>query len=197
MQRLVAAGIDLIKVVLHDGMPLLDDRELAAVVVAAHRLGRPVVAHVEGVGQSAQALASGVDVLAHTPWTERLPDELVAEMARRMTWISSLAIHAGDEESSATAVDNLTRFHAAGGRVRYGTDLGNTSRPAGLDPVELALLVAAGLEVDDILAAITTVHPSPGFLTWSPEPVPSAARGLVDWFATVRRSAVGVGEGDR
>lgn len=190
VRELVAAGVDLVKVVLHDGMPLLGDPELAAVVDAAHDLGRPVVAHTEGVGQPGRALAAGVDVLAHTPWTELLPDDLLTVMARRTTWISSLSIHAADEESYGRAVANLSRFHAAGGRVRYGTDLGNTVRQAGLDRAELAGLVTAGLAVDAILAAVSVAGPTPGWVTWSPEPVPSEAGELVDWFATVRRSPV-------
>ncbi len=188
VQELVAAGVDLIKVVLHTGMPLLGDRELAAVVETAHRLGRPVVAHAEGVGQAARALAAGVDVLAHTPWTERLPDDLLTQMARRTTWISSLSIHGADGEAYDRAVANLSGFRAAGGRVRYGTDLGNTARPAGLDRAELAGLVDAGLTVDAILAAVCFAGPTPGWVTWSPEPVPSEIGSLVDWFATVRRS---------
>ena len=83
---------------------------------------------------------------------------------------------------------NLSRFHAAGGRVRYGTDLGNTARPAGLDRAELAGLVTAGLAVDAILAAVSVGSPTPGWVTWSPEPAPSQTGELVDWFATVRRS---------
>jgi hypothetical protein len=183
----LAAGVDMIKVVLHSGMPLLGDHELAAVVATAHRFGRPVVAHTEGAGQAARALAAGVDVLAHTPWTERLTDDLVARLARRTTMISSLAIHLEDEESYARAVDNLTRFHRAGGRVRYGTDLGNGTRGPGLDPAELRGLVDAGLSVEAIMATIATAEQVPGCQTWSPHEVPASAVEAVDWFATVRR----------
>lgn len=187
VEGLVAAGVDMIKVALHTGMPLLGDRPLAAVVATAHRLGRPVVAHAEGEGQAARVLAAGVDVLAHTPWTERLPDDLVAALARRVTMISSLAIHATDGRAYAVAVDNLSRFHRAGGRIRYGTDLGNGPRPPGLDPNELTGLVDAGLDVVAIMETIATAEPVPGWVTWSPYALPGAAAETVDWFATVRR----------
>ncbi len=186
VEHLAGAGVDLIKVVLHTGLPLLGDHELTAVVTTAHRLGRPVVAHLEGAGQTARAVAAGVDVLAHTPWTERLPDVLVRALAGRATMISSLAIHADDEQAHAVAVDNLARFHAAGGPVRYGTDLGNGTRPVGLDPVELAGLTAAGLDAAAVWASISTEQVA-GWVTWSPTPPPSDARELVDWFGTVRR----------
>lgn len=187
VQRLVAAGVDLIKVVLHTGLPLLGELELDAVVAQAHRLGRPVVAHTEGPGQTARALAAGVDVLAHAPWTEWLPDALVAAAAERMIMISSLAIHRDDEQAYAVAVDNLSRFAQAGGRLRYGTDLGNGERQPGLDPSELGGLVEAGLDVAMIMDAIAVLDPVPGWTTWSPEPLPGSSTELVDWFATVRR----------
>lgn len=193
--RLIDAGVDMIKVALHSGTPLLGDHELAAVVDSAHHRGRSVVAHTEGEGQAARALAAGVDVLAHTPWTERLTDDVIAALARRMIMISSLAIHRGDEQPYEIAVDNLSRFHAAGGVVRYGTDLGNGARPPGLDPVELRGLADAGLDPTSILAAIATAEQMPGWVTRSPFELPGSADELVDWFATVRRGRVADLEG--
>ena len=193
----LAPSVDLVKVALHSGMPLLGDRELAAIVTTGHRWRRTVVAHTEGVGQAARALLAGVDVLAHTPWTERLADEVVTALARRLIMISSLAIHREDEESYAIAVDNLARFHRAGGQVRYGTDLGNGARPPGLDPAELRGLVDAGLGVEAIMAAIATDPQAPGWVTWSPFEVPGSAAEVVDWFATVRRCRVEELEGWR
>ncbi len=49
---LAGAGVDLIKVALHTGMPLLDDDVLRAIVAAAHGRGLPVVVHAEGEGQA-------------------------------------------------------------------------------------------------------------------------------------------------
>ncbi|MFT4166559.1 MAG: hypothetical protein QM650_15070 [Microlunatus sp.] len=183
----LAGQVDMIKVVLHTGMPLLGDQELAGVVDTAHRHRLPVVAHVEGDGQAARALTAGVDVLAHTPWTERLTDELVAGLARHTIMISSLAIHLDDEKSYAVAIDNLSRFRQAGGTVRYGTDLGNGSRPPGLDQDELRGLVDAGLGVEAIIAAIATAEQRPGWVTSSPYDRPGSVAEIVNWFATVRR----------
>jgi imidazolonepropionase-like amidohydrolase len=52
-------------------------------------------------------------------------------------------------------VDNLRRFAEAGGRVRYGTDLGNGAIPPGIHSREAAHLAAAGLSPDAILRAMT------------------------------------------
>ncbi len=153
----LAAGASFIKVVANtDAGPVLDDQTLAAIVVHAHGRGVPVAAHVEGAGQAARAFAAGVDLFAHTPWSERLDDELLTAMADTMTWVSTLDIHGWGSFNGdfVVASDNLRRFHAAGGAVRYGTDLGNGPLPLGVNPRELLALEHAGLELDALAAAI-------------------------------------------
>lgn len=83
VDRQVAVGASFVKVALHaDAGPVPDDATLAALVGHAHALGRDVVAHVEGRGMAARAFEAGVDRLAHAPFSERLPDDLLAKMAR-------------------------------------------------------------------------------------------------------------------
>ncbi|WP_146073335.1 amidohydrolase family protein [Cryobacterium sp. N22] len=161
--RQVAAGASLIKVTLNSAAgPVLAPDTLAAIVVAAHARMLPVAAHTEGAGQAAAALNAGVDLLAHTPFSEALPDALLGAMAGRMTWISTLDIHGWGEPTAAFSVacDNLARFHAAGGRVLYGTDLGNGPLPVGLNRREIEALLTCGLSPDDVLAALTADFPS-------------------------------------
>ncbi|MFJ2520333.1 hypothetical protein ACIOWF_15290 [Cellulosimicrobium cellulans] len=82
VERQVAAGASFVKIALHsDAGPVPDDVTLAALVGHAHALGRDVVAHVEGRGMAARAFEAGVDRLAHAPFSERLPDDLLAAMA--------------------------------------------------------------------------------------------------------------------
>lgn len=152
------AGAIAVKLVLHpDAGPTLSDEELATACDAAHDRGRQVTAHVEGAGQAERALRAGVDELAHTPWTERLDDALVPALARRCAIVSTLDIHAaaGDGEALSIALDNLARFHAAGGLVRYGTDLGNAGIEPGVHVPELRHLARAGLSPEELLAAMT------------------------------------------
>lgn len=178
LQSLQDRGATVAKITLNtDAGPVWDDDLLAAVVREAHDLGLPVVAHAQGVGQTRRAARAGVDALAHTPFSERLDDDLLDDLAGRMTWISTLAIHdrdgAGTGGSSAsaaasaypTAVDNLARFHARGGHVLYGTDLGNGDLPVGLNGRELAALAEAGLATDAILHALTPGSGEPTFDT--------------------------------
>lgn len=162
---LARAGAVAIKLALNDvAGPVLDDDLAAAICAAAHAEGLTAVAHVEGEGQTARALHAGVDELAHTPWTETLGDELVETLAARMTIVSTIDIHGYGEPTAqrATALDNLRRFRAAGGRVLYGTDLANGPLPDGIDARELDALHDAGLTPAEILAAATEGPLEPG-----------------------------------
>lgn len=185
---LVTVGVDMIKVALHTGLPLLDDATLGAIVAAAHRHALPVVAHTEGTGQVVRAAAAGVDVLAHTPWTETLGDDVLQRMAGTLPWISTLAIH--DERARVVAYDNLARFVRAGGRVLYGTDMGNGPIPVDLHHAELEALVAAGLDETTILDAVCRAGPTPGVVTWTPMAPPHDVHELAGWCATLRRRRV-------
>lgn len=163
VHRQVSAGASVIKVTLNSAAgPVLAADTLAAIVTAAHARMLPVAAHTEGAGQAAAAFDAGVDLLAHTPFSERLPDALLGAMAGRMTWISTLDIHGWGEPTAAfhVASDNLARFHAAGGKVLYGTDLGNGPLPVGLNRREVTALLACGLSPGEVLAALTADFPS-------------------------------------
>lgn len=147
VDALVAQGVQVIKLPI-DRDRGLDDATLAAVVARAHAAGLEVAAHAlsdEDVRRAAQA---GVDVLAHTP-VEPLSEGAVQAFATR-TVISTLAAFGG----SSAAVDNLRRLRAAGARVLYGTDFGNTRDP-GIQAAELQLLARAGLAGEAIVAAGT------------------------------------------
>jgi hypothetical protein len=152
-----------IKVALNaDAGPVFDTTTLRAIVVRAHARGLPVVAHVQGEGMPRLALVAGVDVLAHTPFTETLDGGLIAAaLLAGQAWISTLAIH-GDPSH---AIANLTRFAAAGGRVLYGTDLGNGDQPLGVNPRELALLGQAEVRGAALIAALTDPLPRPAPIT--------------------------------
>ncbi len=183
--RAAAAGVFAVKVALSALMPLLADEPLEALIRAAHAHGLPVIAHTEGPGQAWRAIIAGVDVLAHTPWDERLTEAQARRAASSgMTWISTLAIHEG--EALATAVDNLGRFHAAGGRVRYGTDMGNGTQPVGVSPREVELLGEAGLAGEALLDAVCG-DASGAPLLASHHPFPRDSKQLIGWLADCER----------
>lgn len=167
VDRQLDAGASFIKVALNaDAGPVPSDAVLSAIVGHAHARGVAVAAHAQGEGQAGRAFEAGVDILAHAPWSERLADDLLAAMAvRSMIWVSTLDIHGWGAYNAdfVVATDNVRRFAAAGGRIRYGTDLGNGPLPLGTNPRELLALEHAGLELDALAAAIAPgVPPVPG-----------------------------------
>lgn len=181
-----AFGASVIKVALHSGGPILDLDTLRAVVAAARTHGLPVAAHVEGEGMTRLALDADIDALVHTPWTEHVPASLIARAASRQVWISTLAIHEGDGRE--TAIDNLGRFRAAGGRVVYGTDLGNGDLPVGVNAAEIAGLQDAGFGARALLDTLVdpwpaATQPDDGIATFIAGPIPKAPADLPDWLA--------------
>lgn len=137
--------------------PVFDDALLRAIVEAAEGHGLSVVAHAEGQGEAQRVARSGAGALAHTPFTERLSDDEIAEQAASVSWISTLAIH--EDAEARTAIDNARRFHEAGGTLLYGTDMGNGPTPVDLHPGEVASLRAAGVDGVALLRALAPCDP--------------------------------------
>ncbi|TFC75905.1 amidohydrolase [Cryobacterium sp. TMS1-20-1] len=189
-----AAGASVLKVTLNAvAGPVLNAEALTAAVGRAHECGLPVVAHAEGAGQADRAFAAGVDAFAHTPFSERLADDLVTAMAASMTWISTLDIHGWGTPTEAfdIASDNLHRFHAAGGRVLYGTDLGNGPLPLGINRREISALLAAGLTPDDVLDALCPRAPlglalADTRVTFIPGERPRDPDEFTEWLGSAR-----------
>jgi hypothetical protein len=182
----VAMGFDAVKITLHTGMPLLADDLLRALVDAAHEAALPALVHAEGPGQAARAIDAGADVLVHAPWTEAVPDDVLAR-ATAMTWISTLAIHADPER--AMAIDNVRRFRALGGTVVYGTDMGNGPTPVGPNAEEIRLLGLAGLTGEELLDAVMGPLDdlTPERALSAPLPAPRTADELIAWLASATR----------
>jgi imidazolonepropionase-like amidohydrolase len=156
VEELSRLGAAAIKVSLNaEAGPTPSDAELSAICDAAHVADLPVTAHAQGKGQVERALGAGVDELAHTPWT-RLSDDVIQTAATRLRIVSTLDIlsFGHDTPEIRTALDNLRRFHVAGGAIVYGTDLGNGSIPPGIHTREALLMVEAGLEPEEVLEAM-------------------------------------------
>lgn len=137
--------------------PVFSDGLFRTIVGLAASRSLPVVAHAEGPGEAQRVIALGAARLAHAPFTERLDDEEIARQAASASWISTLAIH--DGPARAIVIDNVRRFHAAGGTVLYGTDLGNGPMPNDLNAREIAALREAGLHSDALLHALSPMDP--------------------------------------
>jgi imidazolonepropionase-like amidohydrolase len=162
--ELANSGATAIKVSLNsEAGPTPDDAMLAAICDEAHGRSLPVTVHAQGQGQVERALGAGVDELAHTPWT-RLSESTIQACASRMRIVSTLDIlsFGRDTPEIRAALDNLRRFHQAGGTVIYGTDLGNGSVPPGIHTRELQLLAQAGLGNEEVMSSLTRAPLEPG-----------------------------------
>ncbi|WP_228479896.1 amidohydrolase family protein [Microbacterium abyssi] len=139
--------------------PVFTDELFREIVRLSAASGMPVVAHAEGAGEAQRVVRMGATRLAHAPFTERLTEPEIDLQAESAEWVSTLAIH-GDE-AYEIAVDNVRRFYEAGGTVLYGTDMGNGSTPAGLNPHEIAALREAGIDGEDLLRALAPLTGEP------------------------------------
>lgn len=154
------AGASVIKVALNaEAGPVMPDAVLDAVLDAAADRGLPVVAHAQGAGQVERAIDRGVAALAHTPFDATLSrHSLTRATEGGQIWISTLDIHRG--EARARAIAHLGAFAARGGRVLYGTDLGNGPLPLGVNRRELLALQEAGIRGDALVASLTDPWPA-------------------------------------
>jgi imidazolonepropionase-like amidohydrolase len=108
-----------------------------AAVDVAHEKGKPVFAHPQNIAGVDNALAAGVDVLAHTVPKEQqfTPQELARMKAQKTALVPTLALWhsvmqqakvppAFEEQFIQRGVDQLHAFFAQGGTVLFGTDVG-------------------------------------------------------------------------
>lgn len=151
------AGAVVIKVALNSAVgPSLPRETLGAIVEAASARGLRVTGHVYSLEELDRALDAGMTELAHLLMsTEKIPNQTIARMvAAGMTIVPTLSVRVGADLERA--VDNLVRFLGAGGKVVYGTDLGNAGPVPGFDPTEIAAMSAAGMSPHQILVSATS-----------------------------------------
>ena len=181
-------GASVIKVALDASAgPVLPPDVLAAIVSCARERGLPVVAHAAGEGMTRLAVEAGVDALAHAPFAEVVPADLIAQaVARGQRWISTLDIHRDHPRTRDRAGGNLAAFAGAGGRVLYGTDLGNGDLPVGVNARELAALHAADVRGPALVHALNDPWPAPtthAVSTFVPGAPPAAIGEVPAWLA--------------
>lgn len=156
VREAVAAGATVVKFSLNPPAgPVLDHDTLRALVGAAHDAGLKATGHVHGVPELEKALDCGADELAHMLMSEEeIPGAVLNRMvAAAMTIVPTLSIRGGRDREIAIA--NLARWRAAGGKVVYGTDLGNEGPRPGIDPSEVRAMASAGYETSEIVRAAT------------------------------------------
>ena len=149
-------GASVIKVALNPPAgPTMSLELLEAVVAAAHERGLKVTAHIYGLEELHKAIAAGVDELAHMLMSpEAIPDQTLQQMVDQdMAVVPTLSVRYGPDRRGA--IENLRRFIALGGRVVYGTDLGNAGPAPGIDRREIEGMAKAGMGPVDIIRSAT------------------------------------------
>jgi imidazolonepropionase-like amidohydrolase len=165
----VRSGADIIKITATGGVlsntaaglaQQFSEAELAAIVEAAHRMGRQVTAHAHGADGINSFLRAGGDSIEHGTY---LDDESIRLMRREGVWLVP-TLMAGDFvyriatgpnnfftpaqtakalEAGPRMLDMARRAHEGGVRIAFGTDSGVSAH--GDNAGEFALLVRAGL----------------------------------------------------
>ncbi len=149
-------GAAVIKVALNPPAgDVMSEDVLAAVVAEAHQRNLRVTAHIHGLDQLHKALRAGIDELAHMLLSpEHLDDDSITLMVEnQVAIVPTLSIF--PTRDAEIAIANLARFVSAGGRVVYGTDLGNEGPQPGIDATEITRMERAGMSVGDIIRSAT------------------------------------------
>ena len=169
VNRLIDDGAEVIKTAFESGYtfnrsgwPLLPPETAKALVAAAHERGVPVTAHVTSARDLPLALDAGVDEIAHMvvdPCSQELIQRAVEAGIR---WVPTLELWQGVSrmhkiDYDKVAVENLSRFVAAGGEVAMGTDYAGApmSFELGMTLTEIRLMAAAGMRPLQIITAAT------------------------------------------
>jgi imidazolonepropionase-like amidohydrolase len=166
-RRQIQAGADLIKITATGGVlsntaagvgQQFNDEELAAIVEAAHAMGRRVTAHAHGVDGLNAALRAGVDSIEHGTYLDTESVRLLRQGNRYLVptmmagwWVGQLAEQGGvltpaqadkARRVGPELVGMVRRARAAGVRIAFGTDTGVSAH--GQNAREFQLLVEAG-----------------------------------------------------
>jgi imidazolonepropionase-like amidohydrolase len=156
VDQVARAGACIVKIALEPNAgPVLDRATLGAIVAAAHSRGLRVTGHVSGLRELDKALEAEVDELAHMLMSDEvIPEPTIRRMVdAAMTVVPTLSIFSG--RAQRTAIANLHAFRRAGGRVVYGTDLGNEGPTPGIDAGEVRAMAHAGLSGVEIITSAT------------------------------------------
>ncbi len=167
VQAYVGRGVDVVKTSLEDDLQgrtwaIPSREELDALVRTAHALGRRVSVHLSHARMVAWAVDAGADDLAHMA-VDRVEEPVLARAASRgVIWVATLELwRCVDAKHRLTwapvALENLARFHRAGGAVALGTDFAGygCDFDRGLPITELLAMREAGLSAMEVLVAAT------------------------------------------
>lgn len=179
VRQQIKEGADLIKITATGGVlsntaagleQQFSGEELAAIVEAAHAMGRKVTAHAHGKSGVDAALRAGVDSIEHGTYLDAESIALFKEKGATLVptvlagatvtgWTNEPWLPAPSRAKAAIVgplmLDMLRRAHDGGVNVAFGTDTGVSRH--GDNAQEFALMVEAGFTPEEAIRAATVV----------------------------------------
>jgi imidazolonepropionase-like amidohydrolase len=140
----------------------MDTATVKAAVDIAHAQGKPVFAHPQNYVGEDNALAGGVDVLAHTIPSEghytaqelsRMKKQHTALIPTLTLWTTVVPDAATTEKLLTSGVEELKSYFTAGGTILFGTDVDFQPK---YDTTEELAFMGRAMPWRDILASLTT-----------------------------------------
>lgn len=140
----------------------MDTAMVKAAVDVAHAQGKPVFAHPQNYAGVDNALAGGVDVLAHTIPTEghytaaelsRMKQRRTALIPTLTLWTTVVPDAATTEKLVAAGVDEVKSYFTEGGTILFGTDVDFQPK---YDTTEELAFMGRAMPWRDVLASLTT-----------------------------------------
>ena len=179
-ERNIAEGADVLKLftgswVAHGKVLPMPEANARAAVEVAHRHGQLAFAHPSNLAGVLVAMNSGVDVLAHAADdTEGVDAKLLQTIVdRHMAMVPTLKMFATTVTKDPRYLDpiyaEVGQFHADGGQLIFGTDVGYMTDYTTED--EFRALEQSGLNAMDILRMLTTA--------------PTERFGVAGWKGTI------------
>lgn len=175
VENLIKAGAPVIKfsreggAVWQDVFPVMDDDKLKAIVETAHKYNKKVAAHVLWSSDLEKVLDAKVDIIAHMI-NNLLTDDLIERMVEKNVYITptievfyqaTFAFTAKPRKSPylKNIINNLRKFHAAGGKVALGTDFFGNGHDKniqfGMPTVEMGFYLEAGMSPMEVIVSAT------------------------------------------
>jgi imidazolonepropionase-like amidohydrolase len=167
VNRYIDMGVDSIKFSIEDDMAsstwtLPTYEEVKAIVDTTHESGYKVSVHIGHERNLQWAIDAGVDDIAHMV-VEPISLETAGQVAQKgIYWVPTLEIWNGVSQDYGldwvdVAVENLSVFYEAGGKIALGTDFAGYegSFDPGFPVTEVNLMKRAGMSPMDIIVAGT------------------------------------------
>jgi len=179
VRQQIKEGADLIKITATGGVlsntaagleQQFTDEELAAIVDAAHKMGRKVTAHAHGKSGVDAALRAGIDSIEHGTYLDAESIALFKQSGAILVptvlagatvtgWTNEPWLPAPSRAKAAQVgplmLEMLRRAHEGGVAVAFGTDTGVSRH--GDNAREFALMVEAGFTPEEAIRSATVV----------------------------------------